>query len=55
MRVYDLNEIMKILKLSRPTIIKYIKNKELKAFKAGNSYRITEEAFREFIKKAEKI
>ena len=49
MKVYNLNEIMQILQVSRPTVIRYIKNKKLKAFRVGNAYRITEEALREYI------
>ncbi len=51
MKVYNLNELMKILQVSRPTLIKYIKNKKIKAFKVGQQYRITEEALREYIER----
>ena len=43
MIIYDINELTKILKVSRATIIRYIKSKELKAFKVGNSWRITKD------------
>ncbi|MFK5883580.1 MAG: helix-turn-helix domain-containing protein [Candidatus Izemoplasma sp.] len=36
------------------TIIKYIKLGKIKGFKFGNSWRVTEEALREFIKRSER-
>jgi excisionase family DNA binding protein len=33
-------ECMKILRITRPTILKLIKDKKLKAFKVGSVYRI---------------
>ena len=55
MIIYDINELTKILKVSRATIIRYIKSKELKAFKVGNSWRITKESLLEYISKKEKL
>lgn len=52
--VYDVNDLMKILKVSRTTIIRYIKDKKIKAFKVGNGYRITKEALMIYIKEQEK-
>jgi len=43
-------ECMKILKISRPTILKLIKKKKLKAFKVGSAYRIQKEELERFIK-----
>ncbi len=55
MIIYDINELTKILKVSRATIIRYIKSKELKAFKVGNSWRITKESLLEYISKKESM
>lgn len=52
--VYDVNDLMQILKVSRATVIRYIKDKKIKAFKVGNSYRITKDALSEYIKEQEK-
>ncbi|MDD2575197.1 MAG: helix-turn-helix domain-containing protein [Acholeplasmataceae bacterium] len=52
--VYDVNDLMKILKVSRATVIRYINDKKIKAFKVGNSYRITKDALSEYIKEQEK-
>lgn len=52
--IYDVNDLIKILKVSRVTIIRYIKDKKIKAFKVGNSYRITKDALMEYIKEQEK-
>lgn len=37
---FKITECMKILRASRPTILKLIKNGELKAFRVGTVYRI---------------
>lgn len=42
-----------MLGVSRTTIIKYIKQKKIRAFKVGNAWRVTEEAFKEYIKESE--
>ena len=55
MIVYSIYEVMEILSLSRNTIIKYIKNKELKASYIGNQYRIRKESLDEFLAKHETI
>ena len=52
--IYNLNDLIDMLGVSRPTIIKYIKQKKIQAFKIGNSWRVTEEAFREYIGNSEK-
>ncbi len=52
-KIYNLNDIMKILNISRPTIIRYIKNGRIKAFKVGHAYRVTKEALDTFIKNEE--
>lgn len=52
--VYDVNDLIDILNVTRVTIIKYIKLGKIKGFKFGNSWRVTEEALREFIKRSER-
>ncbi len=52
--IYDVNDLIDILKVTRITIIKYIKLGKIKGFKFGNSWRVTEESLREFIKRSER-
>jgi len=46
---YSVNEIMMILGLCRRTIIRYIKNKKLDAFKVGSQWRIYGESLQKLI------
>jgi excisionase family DNA binding protein len=41
-------ECMKVLRVSRPTILKLIREKKLKAFKVGSVYRIKKSELEEF-------
>lgn len=43
-----IEDLMKLLDLSRPTITKLIKSGELPAVRIGNQYRISREDFEEF-------
>jgi len=43
-------DCMKILKITRPTILKLIKDKKLKAFKVGSVYRIKKSDLEDFTK-----
>lgn len=54
MKVYDISELVEVLGTSRQTIIKYIHNGELKAFKLGE-WKVTEEALVDFIKARENM
>ncbi|PKK97805.1 MAG: DNA-binding protein [Tenericutes bacterium HGW-Tenericutes-2] len=47
--VYNINELQEILQVKRPTLLKYIKTKKIKAFKVGNQWRVTQEHLDEFI------
>lgn len=47
--VYTVNDLMDILQVSRRTILKYIKEKRIKAFKLGYDWRITKKHLDEFI------
>ena len=50
-KLYTLQEVADILKVSRQTIYNYVTAKKLKATKYGKEYRVTEENLREFIEK----
>lgn len=47
---YTTDEVCKILKLSKSTVYKYIRNGQLMAYQMGKSYRISEEAIKDFMK-----
>jgi len=47
-RTYTLAEIAEYLMVSNRTVWNYIASGKLKAFKLGNSYRVTKEALEEF-------
>jgi excisionase family DNA binding protein len=42
-------QIAKELGLSEETILRWIRNKELKAYRLGKTYRITKEDYQEFL------
>lgn len=42
-------QIAKELDLSEETILRWIRNKELKAYRLGKTYRITKEDYQEFL------
>lgn len=48
-KVYTLTEVSKILKVSRVSLLKYIKTGKLKAKKAVGRWLITEDALKEFV------
>ena len=50
-RTYTLAEIAEYLMVSNRTVWNYIANGKLKAFKLGNSYRVTKESLEEFQEK----
>lgn len=50
-RTYTLTEVAEYLIVSNRTIWNYISSGKLKAFKVGNSYRVTKEALEEFQEK----
>ena len=49
MQVYTSQEIADILKVSEKTVVRQIKNGWLKAFKVARVWRITEEAFQDYV------
>lgn len=50
-RVYTLNEVRDILKVTQRTIYNYIKGGKLKAVKIGKYWRVSHEDLQEFVKK----
>ena len=48
LEVYTLEELAEILQVTRRTLYNWIKDKKLKAFKVGKSWRVTREALAEF-------
>lgn len=48
---YTVNDLMEILGVTRRTILTYIKQKRIRAFKLGNQWRVTEEELQNFIKR----
>jgi len=51
LKLYNLDELSKILKVNKVTLRGYIEQGRLKAVKIGRSYRVTEEDLREFLLK----
>ena len=49
LNIYDVKEVAKLLKVTTSTVKRYINSKRLKAFKVGNSWRITKTQINEFI------
>ena len=50
-RVYTLDEIAALLKITKRTIYNYIKGNKLKAVKVGKYWRVTEENLNDFLKR----
>ena len=46
---YTIIEVAEMLKVSKKTILEVISKGELKAFRIGNTYRITQEALDVFV------
>ena len=49
MKVYKVKEAAEILKVSYQKILEMIKNGEIKSFKIGADYRVTEENLKAFM------
>ena len=49
--VYTLAEVEEMLEVTRRTLYNWINDGKLKAVKAGNRWRVTEEALQEFLQK----
>lgn len=48
-KLYTLQEVADILKVTRQTIYNYVTSKRIKATKFGREYRVTEEDLKQFI------
>lgn len=48
-RVYTLSELLDILQVTRRTLLNYIRWGKLKAFKVGNTWRVTQKHLDDFI------
>lgn len=48
-KVYTLDEIADILKLTKRSLYTYVKNGKLKAVKVGKHWRVSEENFKDFL------
>lgn len=48
-KVYTLNEVEELLKVSLRTLYRYIKDGRLKANKIGNKWIVTEQSLKDFI------
>jgi len=46
---YTLSDVAEALKVSRRTVLRYVKTGRIKAFKFGNNYRITQENIDKFM------
>lgn len=50
-KVYTLQEVADILRVSRQTVYNYVNAKKLKAVKYGKEYRVTEKNLKDFIER----
>lgn len=50
-RVYTLDEVAEVLKITRRTLYTYVKEGKLKAVKIGREWRVSEAALQDFINK----
>ena len=48
-KVYTLDEVANILKVTKRTLYTYLKTGKLKAFKMGKYWRVTEQALQDFL------
>jgi len=48
-RVYTLDEVAEILKVTKRTLYNYVKDKKLEAFKIGKYWRVTEDNLKSFL------
>jgi len=47
--VLSVNDLVLILKISRPTVVKMLKKQGMPHFRAGNNYLVTKRGFLEYI------
>lgn len=49
-RIYTLEEIRELLKVTRRSLYNFIKEGRLEAFKIGREWRVTEKALKDFMR-----
>ncbi len=54
LKTYKLFEVAKMLRISMPTLLKIIKNKEIKVLKVGGSKRVVHKEIENFLDRREK-
>lgn len=54
LKLYKLNDVRKFIGVGEKTLQGYAREGKLKAVKIGNSWRVTEDALREFLKTEKK-
>ncbi len=54
MKVYTTDEVASMLKISRTSVLKLIKKRELKAKKVARKWRITEDHLNDFFNEVER-
>jgi excisionase family DNA binding protein len=52
-KLYTLTEVEPILGVTHRTLLTYVRNGTLKAFKIGGKWKVTEKGLREFIERAQ--
>ena len=50
-KIYTVQELTELLKVTQRTLYRYIKAGQLKTIKLGREYRVTEDALKEFLEK----
>ena len=50
-RVYTLDEVAEVMKITRRTLYTYVKEGKLKAVKIGREWRVSETALQDFLNK----
>lgn len=53
--VYDVPEAMQCLRITRPTIYRFLRSGELRSFRLGTRRLVSAEALREFIRARESV
>jgi putative molybdopterin biosynthesis protein len=50
MTYFTIDEVAKLLKIHRNTVIKFIESGKLKVFKIGKQYRVSQDQINDFLK-----
>ena len=53
-KIYTIEEIMEMLKVTRRTVYNYVKHRGLKTMKIGKYLRVNEQDLKDFLKSLEK-